>query len=275
MTTPAAGDFGLALVITQLARHGAGGFEWYKESCLLRRVEVRMRARGIGTLSGYSGLLAADAEERDRLLRSLSVRVTGFFRNPDSWLRLAELLAADRAGSGGRLTGWSMGCSNGEEAWSLAMLLIAQLKKTGETLPVEAIRVFGSDVDAQALAIAEAGNYPAAAALSAIREVLDEHGGAESAGRFEVSPAVRAIVKFRIEDLTAPASRAAWHDVVCCRNVLIFLGREGQRRVLEAACQALRPGGLLLLGRTESLLALPQADLQPVDVTHRIYRKPA
>ncbi|HEV8613095.1 MAG TPA: CheR family methyltransferase [Gemmatimonadales bacterium] len=275
MTTPASGDFGLGLVIKQLALRGAGGFEWYKESCLLRRIEVRMRARGIGTLIGYSGLLADDPEELDRLLRSLSVRVTGFFRNPDTWLRLAERLAADRAGSGGRLTGWSMGCSTGEEAWSLAMLLLVHGQKAGGALPPEAIRVFGSDVDAQALAVAEAGSYPAPAALPAIREVLSEPFGTESAGRFAVAPAVRAMVKFCIEDLSAPATRAAWHDVVCCRNVLIFLGKEGQRRVLEAAFQALRPGGLLLLGRTESLLALPQADLQPVDVTHRIYRKPA
>ena len=96
-------DFGLSEVIRQLTARGAGGFEWYKESCLLRRLEVRMRARSVGTLTGYAGLLAEDPEEMDRLLRSLSIRVTAFFRNPDTWRRLAELIAADRLGATGRI----------------------------------------------------------------------------------------------------------------------------------------------------------------------------
>lgn len=266
-------EFGLDLVIKQLVLQGAGGFEWYKESCLLRRIEVRMRARGIGTLTGYSGLLAEDPEELDRLRRSLSVRVTGFFRNPDTWIRLAELLAQERAGSSGRLTAWSMGCSTGEEAWSLAMLLLAHSRNAGGVPSPHAIRVFGSDVDAQSLALAERGSYPVEAARAALHAVLPDPWGSESEGCFEVDQGLRAIVRFRREDLTAPTERANWNDLVCCRNVLIFLGKEGQRRVLEAACSALRPGGLLVLGRTESLVALPHADLRPVDVTHRIYRK--
>ncbi|HSE51149.1 MAG TPA: hypothetical protein VLB00_03120, partial [Gemmatimonadales bacterium] len=76
------GDTGLDLVLRQLSRRGAGGFEWYKDSCLLRRIEVRMRARGVGSLSRYAALLEDDPGELDRLLHTLSVRVTGFFRNP-------------------------------------------------------------------------------------------------------------------------------------------------------------------------------------------------
>ena len=266
-------DFGLGEVIRQLSTHGAGGFEWYKESCLLRRIEVRMRARGVGTLSGYAGLLAGDADEMERLLRALSVRVTGFFRNPDTWLRLFELLAAERLGASGRVHAWSMGCSTGEEAWSLAMLLLAHSRRSAGVPPAEAVRVMGSDVDAQALTVAEAGVYPAPAARAAIGEVFSDTYGQESEGRFSVAPQLRTMVRFRREDLTAASSQPGWNDLVCCRNVLIFLGREGQRRLLDTARQSLRPGGLLVLGRTESLIALPQPDLIPVDVTHRIYRK--
>lgn len=267
-------DFGLSEVVRRLTERGAGGFEWYKESCLLRRLEARMRARGVGTLSGYAGLLAADPEEMDRLLRSLSVRVTGFFRNPDTWRRLDELIAADRLGSTGRIRAWSMGCSTGEEAWSLALLLLAHARRSGGVPGPAAIRVTGSDVDAGALAIAEAGSYPAAVAAAAIGEVLPHQGvGSRPDQRFELPPEARAVLSFRREDLTVPLARLAQEDLICCRNVLIFLGREGQRRVLQAAVQALRPGGLLVLGRTESLLALPQAGLVPEDVTHRIYRK--
>ncbi len=266
-------DFGLGEVIRQLSTHGAGGFEWYKESCLLRRIEVRMRARGVGTLTGYAGLLAGDAHEMERLLRALSVRVTGFFRNPDTWLRLYELLPSERMGAAGRLHAWSMGCSTGEEAWSLAMLLLAHSRRSGGVPGADGIRIIGSDVDAQALSVAEAGVYPAATARAAIGEVFSDTYGSESDARFSVAPQLRALVRFRREDLTAPSLQPGWNDLVSCRNVLIFLGREGQRRVLDAACQSLRPGGLLILGRTESLIALPQPELVPVDVTHRIYRK--
>lgn len=266
-------DFGLGEVIRQLARRGAGGFEWYKESCLLRRVEVRMRARGIATLGSYATLLVDEPGEMEHLVRSLSVRVTGFFRNPETWRRLAELLASERVGAAGRLTAWSMGCSTGEEAWSLAMLLLAHSRRSGGVPPPDAIRVLASDVDAQALGVAEAGRYSAAAATAAIREVLDQSYGTVTQDRFEVGSETRALVRFRRDDLTESVTRPGWHDLVACRNVLIFLGREGQRRVLAAACQALRPGGLLLLGRTESLISLPQAELVPADITHRIYRK--
>lgn len=266
------GDFGLDEVLRQLNLRGAGGFEWYKESCLLRRIEVRMRARAVGTLSGYAALLESDPEELDLLLRALSVRVTSFFRNPDTWQRLAELLALDRIGSAGRITAWSMGCATGEEPWSLAMLLLAHSRRSGGVPPVDSIRVIASDVDAQALSAAETGRYPASV-QAAIREALTDSFGTVAGGRFEVAPVLRAIVKFRREDLTVPAARPGWHDVICCRNLLIFLGREGQRRVLDAAFRALRPGGLLVLGRTESLIALPHSDLLPADVTHRVYRK--
>ena len=264
-------DFGLEQVLRELGRRGGGGFEWYKDSCLLRRIEVRMRARGVGTLAGYAELLAADHDEMDRLLRTLSVRVTSFFRNPDTWQRLLALLAQDGAGREGRLTAWSMGCATGEEAWSLAMLLLEHAGRSG-SLPPEGIEVFASDVDAPALETARAARYPAHA-LEAIHKVLDRPYGAVREGSFEVESSVRPRVVFHREDLTAAAPEPGRYDLVCCRNLLIFLGPEGQRRVLDAALGGLRAGGLLVLGRTESLIAMPDPHPVPVDVTHRIYRR--
>ena len=266
-------DFGLAEVVRQLARRGGGGFEWYKDSCLRRRIEVRMRARGVTSLSGYAALIAEDAEELDRLLHTLSVRVTSFFRNPDTWERLRDLLEKEPPGPRHPVTAWSMGCATGEEAWSLAMLL-QDAARRGEQPGAGPFQVVASDVDAQALAVAEAGRYPGYA-IEAIRKVLDHPYGTIRDGSFEVDSAVRARVTFRREDLTAAAPAPARFDLVCCRNVLIFLGRDGQRRMLEAAFDGLRSGGLLVLGRTESPFAIPEAPLAPVDLTHRIYRRAA
>lgn len=267
-------DFGLSEVIRHLTRGGGGGFEWYKDSCLLRRIEVRMRARGVQSLAAYAGLLEHEPGEVDLLLHTLSVRVTSFFRNADTWQRLLQLLHEDRAGAAGSLTAWSMGCATGEEAWSLAMLLLWYARGSGGAPPPDGVTVYASDLDTLALATAEAGRYPAVA-LDAIREVVGDPYGVVEGDAYVVAPSVRTRVLFRREDLAAASPTPGWYDLVCCRNVLIFLGREGQRRVLATAFRALRPGGLLVLGRTESLVAIPEVALVPADAAHRIYRRAA
>jgi two-component system CheB/CheR fusion protein len=151
-------------------------------------------------------------------------------------------------------------------------MLLSDLARPAGPGAMEQVAVIGSDVDAQALAVAEAGRYLAQSA-EAVRAVLREPCGGVRDGWFEVDPALRGRVVFRREDLTSPQTDPARHDLICCRNLLIFLGREGQRRVLDAACRALRPGGILALGRTESLVALPDASLEPVDLMHRLYRR--
>jgi len=103
--------------------------------------------------------------------------------------------------------------------------------------------------------------------------VVREPYGVVRDGTFEVDPVLRERVVFRREDLTSPSTDPERFDLICCRNLLIFLGREGQRRVLDAACRALRLGGILALGRTESLVALPDSSLEPVDLMHRLYRR--
>jgi chemotaxis methyl-accepting protein methylase len=264
-------DTGLELVLRQLTTRGAGGFEWYKDSCLLRRIEVRMRARRVGTLSSYAALLENDPVELERLMHTLSVRVTGFFRNPDTWMALRTTLEGLPASAERGLSAWSMGCATGEEVWSLAMLLRDLARPAGSEAMAQ-VSVLGSDVDAQALAVAEAGRYPAPSA-DAIRAVVREPYGVVRDGTFEVDPVLRERVVFRREDLTSPSTDPERFDLICCRNLLIFLGREGQRRVLDAACRALRLGGILALGRTESLVALPDSSLEPVDLMHRLYRR--
>jgi chemotaxis methyl-accepting protein methylase len=225
-----------------------------------------MRAREVTSLTRYAALLAADDAEAACLLHTLSVRVTGFFRNPDTWLRLGELLRRELPHEGPGPRAWCMGCATGEEAWSLAMLL----RTLRGRAPPPAVR--GSDVDEAALDTARAGRYPAAAA-DAIHAVLRVPQGTVREGHFEVDPALRSLVSFVREDLTrADPARGAF-DLALCRNMLIFLGREGQRRVIGAAVQALCPGGLLVLGRAESLLAMPDAPLERVDAAHRIYRR--
>jgi chemotaxis methyl-accepting protein methylase len=260
----------MAAVLRQLRSRGNGGVEWYKGACLARRIELRMRVRGVSTLAGYATLLARDAHEADQLLTSLSVRVTGFFRNPDSWQRLGEILDREGIFLPAPFLVRSMGCSTGEEAWSLAMLLLSRARRG--LPPGPAFQVVASDLDPRALARAEAGVYGEDGAR-AVREVLGATFGDLTEGKYTVDSALRERVRFRREDLTRNGGTPETFDLICCRNVLIFLSREGQRRILENAMGSLRPGGILMLGRTESPAALEEPVLTPIDLTHRIYRK--
>ncbi len=253
----------MAAVLRQLRHRGAGGLELYKDSCLVRRIEMRMRVRGVGSLAGYADLLARDGAETDRLIGSLSVRVTGFFRDPESWKRLAGVLASGSEGSGSPFFAWSMGCSTGEEAWSLALLLYEG--RTG-------FQVLGSDVNARAVLVAEAGVYDQAAGR-AIRDFLGDCFDLMPDARFSMPTALRQRVRFRREDLTRAHVAPDVYDLITCRNLLIYLSRSGQQRILDRAVASLRIGGLLMLGRTESPVALSSSALVPVDLTHRLYRK--
>ena len=254
---------GMAAVLRQLRHRGAGGLELYKDSCLVRRIEMRMRVRRVASLTGYAALLARDAAETDRLIGSLSVRVTGFFRDPESWHRLTEVLAAEPEGSGTPFFAWSMGCSTGEEAWSLALLL--QGSRTG-------FQVVASDVNARAVAVAEAGVYDGTAAR-AVREFLGDSFESGSDPGFSLPVELRQRVRFRREDLTRAQVSPEVFDLISCRNLLIYLSRPGQQRILERAVASLRTGGILMLGRTESPAALSSSALVPIDITHRLYRK--
>ena len=263
---------GMAAVLRQLRYRGAGGLELYKDSCLVRRIEMRMRVRRVASLAGYADLLARDAGETDRLIGSLSVRVTGFFRDPESWQRLSEVLASEPDSSGTPFFAWSMGCSTGEEAWSLGFLLRAL--RVG-------FQVVASDVNARAIAVAEAGVYEQAAGR-AVREFLAGRLDDSAAGRlgasgsdphFTVPHSIRERVRFRREDLTRAHGSPELFDLITCRNLLIYLSRPGQQCILERAVASLRPGGILMLGRTESPVALKSPLLAPIDITHRLYRK--
>jgi len=257
----------MAAVLRQLRRRGNAGAEWYKSSCLQHGIALRMRALGVETLAGYARRLARDPGESGLLMDGLSIRVTGFFRDPESWRRLREILAGEPA-AGAPTFGWSMGCATGEEAWSLAILL---LERSSSRASDPGFQVLGSDLDTRALSVARMGSYPDLDP-SVIREVLPHLGAGMNGTPFQVSETVRERVRFQQEDLTRVAAPPELFDVVCCRNVLIFLSREGQDRVLDAAVRSLRPGGILMLGRTESPGGVAHR-LTPIDPTHRIFRK--
>lgn len=266
-----ADDDGLDLVARHLAASGGPPLAAYKDRCLRRRLAVRMRACGAASLAEYAALLAGSPTETERLLATLTINVTEFFRNPEVWDRLeAELLPVMRTRRGA-VRAWTAGCASGEEPYSLALLLQTL---TTEVPGAAAHRplIDATDIDAASLERARAGVYPAAAVPAGVRHTrLLEQAGAQ----VRVPAAIRGSVRIRRHDLLGDPAPEPPYDLVLCRNVIIYFEREAQDRLLGRFIDALHPGGLLVLGRVETVMGAVRARLELLHVRERIYRRVA
>ncbi len=249
-------------------------FGGYKTASLRRRIARRMALRRMTELKDYVQLLRDDREEARALYEEILVHVTSFFRDPEAFERLKEvvfpkLLEKKHAGSPLRL--WSAGCSTGEEAYSLVIALFEFLE--GRRFPDVAIQLFGTDLSEQAIEVARAGLYPEGALRDLGAGRLARFFTREESGAFRIARSIRERCVFVTHDLTRdpPFSRL---DLVSCRNVLIYFGRELQQRLLATFHFALNDTGFLLLGRAESPLD-GSALFAPVDEEQKIYARTA
>ena len=261
--------------LTQKISHTRGiGCEAYKEKCLKRRIAVRMRARGVHSYDDYSRLLDEDAHEYDRLLDALTINVTKFYRNADTWAALLSPYLVDlwRARRG-RLRAWSAGCASGEEPYSIAVALAEAARACGETLPLRQARVDATDIDRESLERATAAAYPEPTFTEMPRELLRRYF-TPAAPRSPV-PEIRQLVRVLRHDLTRERPPDSPYDLIVCRNVVIYFDRPMQERLFATFAEALSPGGLLLLGKVETLFGPARERLVLEDPRERIYRRPA
>jgi two-component system CheB/CheR fusion protein len=273
---PAGVDAALREVV-ELLRARGHDFTGYKPGTLRRRVERRMALLAIRTdeaglgMGRYLELLRTDAAELALLAKDLLINVTGFFRDASVFELLGGSVIPDMVRShppDRPLRLWVVGCSTGEETYSLAMLLIEQIAADGRPLKLQ---IFASDIDADAVAAAREGAYPAEIEAAVSAERLARFFSREEAG-WRVLPELRSAVVFAVQDVLAdpPFSRL---DMVSCRNLLIYLRPEAQARLIALFGFALRDGGVLLLGGAES--AGDEARFEPISKTQRIWRRTA
>ncbi|WBQ09700.1 response regulator [Hyphomonadaceae bacterium ML37] len=246
-----AGQNGYDALLTYLGQHSAQDFSLYKRGTLERRIARRMALLGLGEddTARYLSVLQDNREERGHLVADLLIHVTSFFRDPAVFEHLSEkalpelikALPADRP-----LRVWAAGCSTGEEAYSLAMSCLEAIDAAGSGARLQ---ILASDVDPEAIATARAGYYSKDIEACVSEERLARFFVAEDDG-WRVISTLRDVIVFTVADLLSdpPFSKI---DLVSCRNVLIYLGPEAQKRVIARCCFALRPGGLLLLGAAE------------------------
>ncbi len=243
-------------LLEKVRQHAGIDFTRYKSPTILRRLHRRMAATGAETLLDYNRFLDKHPEEYQRLVASFLINVTEFFRDQLLFDFLREqiipgMIARARE-SGKELRIWSAGCATGEEPFSLAILL-AEVLGPEEALQFN-IRIFATDVDADAIAFARRGQYPAAA-LASMPEDLRARYFTPTDHGYEVTKFIRNMVIFGEHDLghRAPFPRM---DMVVCRNVLIYFTTELQMHTLQAFAFSLRDGGYLVLGNAETAGAL-------------------
>lgn len=244
----------------------------YKERCLRRRIAVRMRARGVHTYDQYGAILDDDAAEVARLLDALTINVTSFFRNPETWEALASDALCDLWQTRqGRLHCWSAGCASGEEPYTLAMLLTVLGERLGAVFPLDGVRIDATDLDEGALTTARAGEYPESATADMDAELRSRFFGAS--GPVSVPTAIRGAVRFLRHDLTRDPPPDPPYDVIVCRNVVIYFDRPMQERLFHQFADALAPDGLLVLGKVETLFGPVRDRFTMANPRERIYRR--
>jgi len=264
-----ASEHALREILEILAVRSGHDFRYYKRATVLRRIERRMQVNVQQNLPAYRDFLKERPEEARALLDDMLIGVTNFFRDRESFDALEREVMPEIMHGGRRdepVRVWVPGCATGEEAYSIAMLLADQAH-TLATPP--AFQVFASDIDEGAIAFGRAGVYPESIVTDVPPTRLRQFFGKEQR-RYRINKAIRDRVLFAMHNVLRdpPFSRI---DLISCRNLLIYLDREVQQRLLDMFHFALRPGGYLFLGSSESTDGAA-AHYEVVDKHHRIYR---
>lgn len=246
-------------------------FSCYKRNMLLRRIHRRMALLGVDSTDAYLTTLNAQPDEIDALCKDLLIGVSDFFRDADAWQQLTtkaiEPLVA-RTPTGETIRAWVAGTSTGEEAYSLVILLLEAIKKSGKHCTVN---VFATDTNADALTIARAGVYPLSIAAQIAPDYLHRYFTLREDQKYQVAPSLREAVIFGKHNLVTdpPYSRV---DMLTCRNLLIYLEPEAQKRIILLAHFALRADGYLFLGNAETIGQRDEI-FKPLSKKWRIYQR--
>ena len=254
-SAPAAkSDSTLKKIFILLRAQTGHDFSQYKPNTILRRIERRMAVHQIDAIERYLRYLQQTPAEVELLFSDMLIGVTQFFRDPEAFKALeGEVIPkifAGRAAAGDVIRVWATGCSTGEEAYSIAMLLQEGMEAAKQS---HTLQVFATDIDRRAIAAARAALYPASIAADLSPERLARFFVAQPGGSgYRVHKSLRDALVFSEQDVIKdpPFSRL---DLISCRNLLIYLGSELQRKLIPLFHYALKPRGILFLGTSEGI----------------------
>ena len=228
-------------------------FSQYKPSTIHRRIERRMAVHQVEAIDSYVKYLQQTPAEVEALFRDMLIGVTNFFRDPEAFRVLEDAVIPkifEGKPVGDAVRVWSAGCSTGEEPYSLAILLVERMEALKQSYTVQ---VFATDIDAQSIATARAGLYPASIAADISPERLARFFTPEADGSaYRIHKGIRDLMIFSEQDVIKdpPFSKL---DLVSCRNMLIYMGTELQKKLIPLFHYALKPEGWLFLGTSEGV----------------------
>ena len=258
----------LPAITDQLREVTGHDFSAYKPGTMIRRIERRMMLMRIDDVGAFVRRLSEEEHEASVLGQEFLIGVTEFFRDPDAFEALRQKVVEpvlDRGGSGIRV--WVPGCSSGEEAYSIAMLFLEAMRARDDRRPLQ---VFGTDIDTHALLAARYGLYSVASVGAIGADRLARFFQLES-GQYRAKPELREVCVFAPHNMVQdpPFSRL---DLISCRNLMIYLSSELQRRVMPRFHFSLKPDGYLFIGPSEGVAGDDRL-FDAIDKTHRLFQR--
>jgi chemotaxis methyl-accepting protein methylase len=231
-----------------------------------------MRARGQRTFAEYSALLDREPAEYEQLLDTLTINVTKFFRNLETWAAVEAQVLPQLFALKGPVKVWSAGSASGEEAYTVSILLNEWAERHGRRADLDRFRIVGTDIDRRSLENARLGVFPELS-LSETPAHLREKWFSP-APPYRVRPEAQRNVSFVRRDLISERAEGGQH-LIFCRNVVIYFDREIQERLFKDFYDALVPGGYLVMGKVETLVGVARTLFRAVNNRERIFQKPA
>lgn len=243
----------------------------YKQAHLKRRLAARLRVNNSGSYKEYAKILLADEEESRKLKETLTVNVTELFRNPETYEAFQRLVLPDLIKAKGEnmtIKVWSAGCSNGEEPYSIAIMLIEFL---GILAKRYTISILGTDIDDDSLNKAEVAVFHPKQ-LEKIDKKRIGQFFIKNNDNYQLKEDIQSMLRFKHHDMISGPAMFGF-DIIFCRNVTIYFDKKLQERLYLKFYDSLNDGGYFVMGKTEMLVG-PACDLfEPVSLKERIYRK--
>ncbi len=264
---------GLEKIVILLRSQTGHDFSLYKKSTISRRVERRMGLHKIEKIADYVRYLRENSQESNLLFKELLIGVTTFFRDPAVWELLKETVIPQMLAArpeGGTLRAWTAGCSTGEEAYSLA-IAFKEAEEKAKPPNHCSLQIFATDLDKDAIDKARAGIYPANIRVDVSAERLRRFFVKNGRGDYAVKKEIREMVIFAPQNLVMhpPFTRL---DIVTCRNLLIYLDAELQKKLMPLFHYSLNAGGILLLGSAETVGTATDL-FSPLAAKARLFRR--
>jgi two-component system CheB/CheR fusion protein len=246
-------------------------FTHYKSNTIRRRIDRRMVLQRIKDQNAYAKFLSRKPEEVKALYADLLINVTSFFRDPEAFKALREKVFSklmEGRSPGAPIRVWSVGCSTGEETYSIAISLLEFLNEKSSATPIQ---IFGSDISEQAIQKARLGEYPETIIKDVSRERLNRYFTKMDSGGYKIAKSIRDICVFSRHDVTSDPPFAKI-DVLSCRNLLIYFTPALQKHVFPIFHYALSPKGFLWLGKSEAIGGFSNL-FSTVDKTNNVYSR--